>query len=162
MALLFDLSFYFKLPSIFTVMIPLPVYYCYFCLGMILEPYSRWFIPSRYHWPIISFATSIFMDFSANIHTISAIRRIHHFIAIPIYGSLYLQLRLAIVALLAPDSSSFMLFAPPTLILLAPIWYHLQPPLPLHLLFALCFGGALVKTVEHVLIPDIYMKYFIL
>ena len=39
---------------------------------------------------------------------------------------------------------------------------YLQTPLPLHLLWALKFGGAIVPTVEPGLIPDTKMKYFTL
>ena len=46
------------------------------------------------------------------------------------------------------------------ILILLPLWKCLQTPLPLHLLWLLCFRVSLMTTVEPRLIPDIKMKYF--
>ena len=85
------LSFYFKLHFTFTVMMPLSVSTCCFCIWIFLILSSRWLLSHRYHWPIRGLTVSVLVDLIADIHVISTTDGIHHFIAIPLNGSFYLQ-----------------------------------------------------------------------
>ena len=118
----------FKMHSTFIITLSLPVStYCFY-LGILLKRSSSWLLTHRYHWPIRGVTTSIFMAFSDNIHVTSAVNGIHHFIAIPLHGSLYLQSWLDITALLALSHSSSMIFTTPTLnpwFFIISFFYHL-------------------------------------
>ena len=98
------ISLYSKFPSIFTLMISFPVSSCFFCLGVILVLSLCWLLRHRYHWPIIGITTRIFISFGSNLHVISSINVLHHFVAISLHGLFYLCSWLAIMTLLALGS----------------------------------------------------------
>ena len=107
------LSFSLKLNSTFTVTLPLPdSTYC-FCLGILFTLSLSWLLLHRYHWISRGVATSLFMSFDVYLRVIISIDWLNHFVDIPLHVSFYLQSRLAIIALLALDPLSLMLFTPP-------------------------------------------------
>ena len=136
-------------------------YYLFLCLGILLAISSRWLLPRRYYRPIRGFPTSIFMAFGTDLHTISAINGIHHFISIPLNGSFYMQSWLAIMALLAMGPSSLILYAPPNIVpwilirsliccLLSTgrlIGSNLMPPVPNFRLFSLMMTPFMGSTI---------------
>ena len=56
------------------------------------------------------------MDFGENLYVISAINGLHHFVAIPLHGSLYLQSWIYIIPFIAMGTLSLMLFTPDNII----------------------------------------------
>ena len=110
------LSFSFKFPSIFTAILSFPVSYYSFWIGILLMLSSRLLLLNRYHLPIRGVSTSIFMAFGVNFHVISAINGLHHFIPIPLRGSLYIHSWLDIITLLNLGPSLLMTFIPPTIL----------------------------------------------